>query len=192
MLYTRIVDDRDYRSWCGRRRGGRTREILITATDEQRWVVSRPSVHRHGVACRWGWCENAITRIVCVCTCARVFGWGGVETDASASEARARARIITKYRELIKHIVGARRLDNRYKLPPRAKQLTGETRARTLDVAGQYRGDDAGAWASRIQSRRRRRAVCCVSRAPFRFSFSLPSSSSSCYPSANHRDQAPG
>lgn len=39
------------------------------------------------------------------------------------------ARIITKYRELIKHIVGARRLDNRYKLPPRAKQLTGETRA---------------------------------------------------------------
>lgn len=62
-----------------------------------------------------GRCENAITRIVCV--------------SAGRCECVRGARIITKYRELIKHIVGARRLDNRYKLPPRAKQLTGETRA---------------------------------------------------------------
>jgi len=88
-----------------------------------------------------GRCENAITRIVCV--------------SAGRCECVRGARIITKYRELIKHIVGARRLDNRYKLPPRAKQLTGETRAystRSLSsdtTTGSHRG---GRW--RLQSSR--------------------------------------
>lgn len=102
-----------YTRECG---GRREREILITAA-----AAPNPAVGLRDNG--WGWCENAITRIVCVCVRAR----------AEPLRVRARrARIITKYRELIKHIVGARRLDNRYKLPPRAKQLTGETRAYSM------------------------------------------------------------
>lgn len=118
----RCSDERRRRLWGGG--GGREgeREILITTAET---AVGRRVQPRRGwpmVVCMWGGgegmvgrCENAITRIVCV--------------SAGRCECVRGARIITKYRELIKHIVGARRLDNRYKLPPRAKQLTGETRA---------------------------------------------------------------
>jgi len=109
-----------WRASASLRGGGEgEREILITAAETA--VCRRVASAGVAYGCVFGGegmvgrCENAITRIVCV--------------SAGRCECVRGARIITKYRELIKHIVGARRLDNRYKLPPRAKQLTGETRA---------------------------------------------------------------
>lgn len=131
VIYTRRrggAVGRRVRNFNNRRAARRTAEGLPRARSFLQWCCCYGG---RG----WRWCENAITRIVCACVC--------------VCACVRSARIITKYRELIKHIVGARRLDNRYKLPPREKQLTGETSARAYTRRGQYRR-----WP-RVQFRRR-------------------------------------
>lgn len=119
--FTRWLHSLPPRPWCTcggwserEREREKEREILITTDDERRkvWVVGTSA--GVGVVRKRNYTD-------CVRACA-------LARPAHGCECVRGARIITKYRELIKHIVGARRLDNRYKLPPRAKQLTGETR----------------------------------------------------------------